>query len=174
MYTIDDYLLCIDIHEDWFNDKTFFAALKLSMICLLKWQRQLTLTATSVVFALTAVSTMILAATSALTLRAASALTLPEDFFADEMLERMSKFSRDSFWLWRDDDMMTSKVERAKRMSALWKSWTASNLSIWFFYWFFNRALKVWKCQECLNSIVNLKEKRDNCDVKKFIAFRIY
>ncbi len=40
---------------------------------------------------------MILAATSALTLRAASALTLPEDFFVDEMFERMSEFSRDSF-----------------------------------------------------------------------------
>ncbi len=36
--------------------------------------------------------------------------------------------------------------------------WTASNLSIEFFYWFFNRALKVWECQECLNSIVNLKK----------------
>ena len=24
MYTIDDYLFCIDIHEDWFNDETFF------------------------------------------------------------------------------------------------------------------------------------------------------
>ena len=156
MYTIDDYLLCIDIHEDWFNDETFFAALKLSMICLLKLRKQLTLTATSAVFALTAVFTMILAATSALTLRAASALTLSEDFFVDEMLERMSEFSRDSFWLRRDDGMMASGVEGAKRMSALWKGWTASNLPVWFFYWFFNRALKVWECQECLDSIVNL------------------
>ncbi len=106
-------------------------------------------------FALTAVSTMILAATSALTLRAASALTLPEDFFVDEMFERMSEFSRDSFWLRRDNGMMASKVGGTKRMSALWKGWTASNLPIWFFYWFSNRALKVWECQECLNSIVN-------------------
>ncbi len=51
----------------------FFAAFELSMICLLKLRRQLTLTAASAVFALTAVSTMILAATSALTLRATSA-----------------------------------------------------------------------------------------------------
>jgi len=58
------------------------------MICLLKLRGQL---------ALAAASTMILAATSALTLRAASALTLPEDFFVDEMFERMSEFSRDSF-----------------------------------------------------------------------------
>ncbi len=144
----------------------FFAALKLSMICLLKLQRQLTLTAASAVFALTAVFTMILAATSALTLRAASALTLSaasaltltlsEDFFVDEMLEKMSEFSRGSFWLRRDDDMMTSGIGGAKKMSALWKVWTASNLSVWFFYWFSNRALKVWECQECLNSIVNL------------------
>ncbi len=41
MYTINDYLFCINIREDWFNDKTFFAALKLSMICLLKLQEQL-------------------------------------------------------------------------------------------------------------------------------------
>jgi len=84
----------------------FFAALKLSMICLLKLRKQLTLTAASAVFALTAVFTMILAATSALTLRAtsaltlsaASALTLSEDFFdLDEMLERMSEFFRDRF-----------------------------------------------------------------------------
>ncbi len=34
--------------------------------------------------------------------------------------------------------------------------WTASNLPVGFFYWFSNRALKVWECQECLNSIVNL------------------
>jgi len=67
------------------------------MICLLKWRRQLALTAAPAVFALTAASTMILAATSALTLRAASALTLPEDFFVDEMLKGMSEFSRDSF-----------------------------------------------------------------------------
>ncbi len=77
------------------------------MICLLKLREQLTLTAASAVFALTAVSTMILAATSALTLRAASALTLSaasaltltlsEGFFVDEMLKRMSEFSRDSF-----------------------------------------------------------------------------
>jgi len=67
------------------------------MICLLKLRKQLTLTAASAVFALTAVFTMILAATSVLTLRAASALTLSEDFFVDEMLERMSEFSRDSF-----------------------------------------------------------------------------
>ncbi len=128
------------------------------MICLLKLWKQLTLTATSAMFTLTTIFTMILAATSALTLRAASALTLSEDFFVDEMLEKMSEFSRDSFWLWRDDDMMTSRIKRAKRMSALWKIWTASNLSIWFFYWFFNRALKIWECQECLNSIVNLGE----------------
>ena len=66
---------------------------------------------------------MILAATSVLTLRAASALTLPEDLFnLDEMLERMSEFSRDRFWLRRDDGMMTSRVEREKatRMLALW------------------------------------------------------
>jgi len=76
------------------------------MICFLKLREQLTLTAASAVFALTAVSTMILAATSALTLRAtsaltlsaASALTLPEDFFdLDEMLERMSEFFRGRF-----------------------------------------------------------------------------
>ncbi len=158
MYTINDYLLCINIHEDWFNDKTFFAALKLSMTCLLKLRKQLTLTAASAVFALTAAFIIILAAMSALTLSAASALTLSEDFFVDEMLERMSEFFRNSFWLQRDDDMMTSRVERAKRMSALWKIWTASNLSIEFFYWFFNKALKVWECQECLNSIVNLRK----------------
>ncbi len=142
----------------------FFAALKLSMIYFLKLQEQLTLTAASAVFALTAVFTMILAATSALTLRAASALTLSaasaltlsEGFFVDEMLERMSEFFRGSFWLRRDDGMMTSGIGGAKRMSALWKVWTASNLPIWFFYWFFNRALKVWECQECLDSIVNL------------------
>ncbi len=99
MYIIDDYLLCINIHENWFNDKTFFAALKLSMICLLKWRKQLTLTAMSAMFALTAVFTMILAATSALTLWAASALTLSEDFFVNEMLKKMSEFSRNSFWL---------------------------------------------------------------------------
>ncbi len=146
--------------------RAFFAALKLSMICLLKLQEQLTLTAASAVFALTAVSTMILAATSALTLRAAFALALSaasalalalsEGFFVDEVLERMSEFSRDSFWLRRDDGMMASGVGGAKRMSALWKVWTASNLPVWFFYWFSNRALKVWECQECLNSIVNL------------------
>ncbi len=74
MYTINDYLLCINIHEDWFNNKTFFAALKLSMICLLKLRKQLTLTAASAVFALTAAFIIILAAMSALTLSAASAL----------------------------------------------------------------------------------------------------
>ncbi len=110
MYTINDYLFCIDIHEDWFNDETFFAVLKLSIICFLKLRKQLTLTAVSAVFALTAVSTMILATTSALTLQAASALS--EDFDLDEMLERMSEFFRDSFWLWRDDNMMTSRIER--------------------------------------------------------------
>ncbi len=145
--------------------RAFFAALKLSMICLLKLRRQLTLTAASAVFALTAISTMILAATSALTLRAtsaltlsaASALTLPEGFFdLDEMLEKMSEFFRDRFWLRRDDGMMASGIGGAKRMSALWKGWTASNLPVWFFYWFFNRALKIWECQECLDSIVNL------------------
>ena len=84
--------------------RAFFAALKLSMICFLKLRRQLTLTAASAVFALTAISTMILAVTSA--------LTLPEDFFdLDEMLERMSEFFRDSFWLRRDDGMMTSGIE---------------------------------------------------------------
>jgi len=75
------------------------------MIYFLKLQEQLTLTAASAVFALTAVFTMILAATSALTLRAASALTLSaasaltlsEGFFVDEMLERMSEFFRGSF-----------------------------------------------------------------------------
>ncbi len=108
-YTIDDYLLCIDIREDWFNDETFFAVLKLSIICFLKLQEQLTLTAASAVFALTAVFTMILAAMSALTLRAASALS--EGFDLDEMLERMSEFFRDSFWLQRDDDMMTLRIE---------------------------------------------------------------
>jgi len=126
MYTINDYLFCIDIHEDWFNDETFFAVLKLSIICFLKLRKQLTLTAMSAVFALTAVSTMILATTSALTLQAASALTLSaasaltlqaasalsEDFDLDEMLERMSEFFRDSFWHWRDDNMMTSRIER--------------------------------------------------------------
>jgi len=61
----------------------------------LKLRKQLTLTAVSAVFALTAVSTMILATTSALTLQAASALS--EDFDLDEMLERMSEFFRDSF-----------------------------------------------------------------------------
>jgi len=56
------------------------------------------LAAAPAVFALTAASTMVLAATSALTLRAASALTLPEGFFdLDEMLERMSEFSRGRF-----------------------------------------------------------------------------
>ncbi len=83
---------------------------------------------------LTAASTMILAATSVLTLRAASALTLPEGLFnLDEMLERMSEFSRDRFWLRRDDGMMTSRVEREKatRMLALWNVWTASYLPIW-------------------------------------------
>ncbi len=75
------------------------------MICLLKLQEQLAFAAASAVFALTAASTMALAATSALTLRAASAL--PEGFFnLDEMLERMSEFSRDRFWLRRDDSMM--------------------------------------------------------------------
>ncbi len=128
--------------------RAFFAALKLSMICFLKLRKQLTLTAASAVFALTAVSTMILAATSALTLRATSALALPEGFFdLDEMLEEMSEFSRGRFWLRRDDGMMASGVGGTKRMSALWKGWTASNLPIWFFYW---------ECQECLNSIVNL------------------
>jgi len=65
------------------------------MIYLLKLRKQLTLTAASAVFALTAASTMILAATSALTLRAASALS--EGFDLDEVLERMSEFSRGSF-----------------------------------------------------------------------------
>ncbi len=51
------------------------------------------------------VARIVTAATSALTLRAASAL--PEGFFnLDEMLERMSEFSRDRFWLRRDDSMM--------------------------------------------------------------------
>ncbi len=76
------------------------------MICLLKLRRQLTLTAASAVFALTvfaliAASTMILAAALALALRAASALTaltLSEGFFdLNEMLEKMSEFSRDRF-----------------------------------------------------------------------------
>ncbi len=142
----------------------FFAALKLSMICSLKLRRQLTLTAASAVFALTAASTMILAATSALALRAASALALseasalalPEGFFVGEVLEGMSESSRDSFWLRRDDDMMASGIGGAKRISALWKVWTASNWPVWFFYWFSNRALRDWECQECLNSIVNL------------------
>ncbi len=97
MYTIDDYLICIDIREGWFNDETFFAALKLSMICSLKLRGQLALTAASAVFALAAASTMILAATSALALRAASALALPEGFFVDEVLEGMSGSSRGSF-----------------------------------------------------------------------------
>ncbi len=137
--------------------RAFFAALKLSMICFLKLRRQLALTAASAVFALTAASTMILAATSALALRATSALTLSEGFFdLDEMLEGMSESFRGRFWLRRDDGMMASGVGGAKRMSALWKGWTASNLPVWFFYWFSNRALKVWECQECLNSIVNL------------------
>jgi len=135
MYTIDDYLSCIDIREGWFNGEAFFAALKLSMICLLKLRGQLTLAAAS---------TMVLAAASALTLRAASALALPEGFFVDEVLEGMSESSRGSFWLRRDDGMMASGVGGAKRMSALWKGWTASNLPVWFFYWFSNRALKVW------------------------------
>lgn len=77
----------------------FFVALKLSMIYFLKLWKQLTLTAASAMFALTAVFTMILAATSALTLWAASALTLSEDFFVNEMLKKMSEFSRNSFWL---------------------------------------------------------------------------
>ena len=89
MYTIDDYLICIDIREGWFNDEAFFAALKLSMICSLKLRGQLALTAASAVFALAAASTMILAATSA--------LALPEGFFVDEMLEGMSGSSRGSF-----------------------------------------------------------------------------
>ncbi len=88
--------------------RAFFAALKLSMICFLKLRGQLTLTAASAVFALTAASTMILAATSALTLRAASAL--PEGFDLDEVLEEMSEFFRDSFWLRRDDGMMASGI----------------------------------------------------------------
>ncbi len=88
MYTIDDYLSCIDIREGWFNGETFFAALKLSMICPLKLRGQL---------ALAAASTMVLAAASALALRAASALALPEGFFVDEMLEGMSESSRGSF-----------------------------------------------------------------------------
>ncbi len=67
------------------------------MICLLELRGQLTLTAAPAVFALTAASTMILAAASALTLRAASALALPEGFFVDEVLERMSESSRGSF-----------------------------------------------------------------------------
>ncbi len=90
--------------------RTFFAALKLSMICLLKLREQLALTAASAVFALAAASTMILAAASGLTLRAASALTLPEGFFVDEVLEGMSESSRGSFWLRRDDGMMASRL----------------------------------------------------------------
>ncbi len=97
MYTIDDYLFCTGIREGWFNDEAFFAALKLSMICLLKLRGQLTLTAAPAVFALAAASTMILAATSALTLSAASALALSEGFFVDEVLEGMSESSRGSF-----------------------------------------------------------------------------
>ncbi len=141
--------------------RAFFAVLKLSMICFLKLRRQLTLTAASAVFALTAVSTMILAATSALTLRAASALTLPaasaltlpEGFFdLDEMLERMSESFRGRFWLRRDDDMMASGVGGAKRMSALWKVWTASNLPVWLIFllifpierWRFENVKNVW------------------------------
>ena len=91
----------------------FFAALKLSMICLLKLRGQLALTATPAVFALAAASTMVLAAASALALRAASALALPEGFFdLDEMLEGMSESSRGRFWLRRDDGMMASGVGR--------------------------------------------------------------
>jgi len=67
------------------------------MTCLLKLRKQLTLTAASAVFALTAAFIIILAAMSALTLSAASALTLSKDFFVDEMLERMSEFFRNSF-----------------------------------------------------------------------------
>ncbi len=71
------------------------------MICSLKLRGQLSLTAAPAVFTLAAASTMILAATSALALRAASALTaltLSEGFFdLDEMLERMSEFSRGRF-----------------------------------------------------------------------------
>ncbi len=35
MYMINDYLFCINIHEDWFNDKTFFQWLadKLLSLC---------------------------------------------------------------------------------------------------------------------------------------------
>ena len=59
------------------------------MICPLKWRGQLALAAAPAVFALAAASTMILAA--------ASALALPEGFFVDEVLERMSESSRGSF-----------------------------------------------------------------------------
>ncbi len=49
----------------------------------------------------------------------------------------------------------------AKRMSAMWKFETASNLLVWLIFLLIsNRALKVWECQECLHSIVNLKRAR--------------
>jgi len=71
------------------------------MICFLKLRKQLTLTAAFAVFALIAAFTIILVATSALALRAASALTvltLSEGFFdLNEMLKKMSEFSRDRF-----------------------------------------------------------------------------
>ncbi len=96
-YTIDDYLPCTGIREGWFNGEAFFAALKLPMICPLELRGQLALAAAPAVFALAAASTMVLAAASALALRAASALALPEGFFVDEVLERMSESSRGSF-----------------------------------------------------------------------------
>jgi len=114
------------------------------MICLLKLQEQLAFAAASAVFALTAASTMALAATSALTLRAASAL--PEGFFnLDEMLERMSEFSRDRFWLRRDDSMMAWGIEGggATRMLALWNFWIASYLPVWLIS-LTKQAFKAW------------------------------
>ncbi len=125
--------------------RAFFAALKLSMICFLKLREQLTLTAASAVFALTAVSTMILAATSALTLRAtsaltlsaASALTLPEGFFdLDEMLEEMSEFFRGRFWLRRDDGMMALGIEGLKECQHCERFEQLQIYLFWFFYWF--------------------------------------
>ncbi len=141
------------------------------MICFLKLRKQLTLTAASAVFALTAASTMILAATSALTLSAASALALPEDFFdLDEMLERMSEFFRDRFWLRRDDDMMTLGIEGAKRMSALWKVWTASNLPVLIFLLIY--SIERWGLRMSRMSEFNSKFGGGR-DAKESIAFCI-
>ncbi len=119
-----------------------FAALKLSMICFLKLREQLTLTAASAVFALTAASTMILAATSALTLRAASAWICQK---VSSILMRES--FRGRFWLRRDDGMMISKG--ATGILVPWKVWITSYLPvvlilIWIRLWRFRSIKNVW------------------------------